>query len=118
MVRDLSSLSLRVLKRFVLGGGTVVSFKSSKHLVSIWIIFSRSSELICRGIEYIASNFWCVFSLCSYEKRSFKVPLPRKSVDPILNATEQHFQMSLNSVFSFSLSRFVFEIFRFSKYAN
>ena len=41
-----------------------------------------------------------------------------KIVDPILNATEQHFQMSLNGVFSFSQCRFVFEIFRFIKYAN
>ena len=41
----------------------------------------------------------------------------KKFVDPIVNATEQHFQMSLNSVFSFSLSCFVFQIFRFSVYA-
>ena len=33
--------------------------------------------------------------------------------DPILNATEQHFQTSLNDVFSFSISYFVLDIFRF-----
>ena len=36
-----------------------------------------------------------------------------KIVDPILNATEQHFQASLNGVFSFSISYFVVEILRF-----
>ena len=33
--------------------------------------------------------------------------------DPILNATKQHFQTSLNDVFSFSISYFVLDIFRF-----
>ena len=41
-----------------------------------------------------------------------------KIVNPILNAEVQHFQMHLNGVFSFSLSHFVLEIFRFSKHAN
>ena len=43
----------------------------------------------------------------------FKVPLQRTIVDPILSATEQHFQTSLNGVFSFSISCFILEIFRF-----
>ena len=45
----------------------------------------------------------------------FKVPLRRKIVDPIWNASEQHFQTSLNGVFSFSISFSVLEIFRFFK---
>ena len=46
---------------------------------------------------------------------TLKVPLRRKIVDPILNASEQHFQTSLNDVFSFSISFSVLEIFRFFK---
>ena len=42
-----------------------------------------------------------------------KVPLRQKTVDPILNASEQHFHTSLNDVFSFSISCFVLEILRF-----
>ena len=34
-------------------------------------------------------------------------------VDPILDATEQHLQTSLNGVFSFLISCFVLEIFKF-----
>ena len=44
-----------------------------------------------------------------------QVPLRRKIVDPIWNASEQHFQTSLNGVFSFSISFSVLEIFRFFK---
>ena len=45
----------------------------------------------------------------------FKVPLRRKIVDPIWNLSEQHFQTSLNGIFSFSIYFLVLEIFRFFK---
>ena len=35
-----------------------------------------------------------------------KCPCNDKLIDPILNVTEQHFQMNLNDIFSFSLFRF------------
>ena len=41
-----------------------------------------------------------------------------KIVNPILIVKEQHLQIRLNSVFSFSISCFVSEIFRFLKHAN
>ena len=57
---------------------------------------------------------------CLPEK--FHVPLKchcnEKIFDPILNTTEQHFQTSLDGVFSFSISCFVLEILRFLKHAN
>ena len=46
-------------------------------------------------------------------QEQFKVPLRRKIVDPILNASQQHFHTSLNGVFSFAISCFVLEILRF-----
>ena len=45
-------------------------------------------------------------------------PCNKKIIDLILITTEQRFQMSLNDVSFFSMSCFVLEIFRFSKYAN
>ena len=43
----------------------------------------------------------------------FKVPYCNEKIfDPILNTTEQHFDTSLNSVFSFSMSCFVLEILK------
>ena len=47
------------------------------------------------------------------QNQSLKVPLRRKIVDPILSASEQHFQTTLNGVFSFSISCLVLEIFWF-----
>ena len=43
----------------------------------------------------------------------FKVPLRRKIVDPILSASEQHFQTNLNGVVSFAIFCLVLEIFWF-----
>ena len=43
----------------------------------------------------------------------FKCPCDEKIIDPILNATEQHLQTSLYSVFSFSIFCFVLEVLRF-----
>ena len=67
-------------------------------------------SLIKLIFTYISLSYH-VFSLlllCSY-----KVPLRREIVDLILNASEQHFLISLNGVFSFSISCFVLEILRF-----
>ena len=62
----------------------------------------------------VLRRFRCV-ACVEHEDFVIKVPLRRKKiVDPILNATEQHFPMSLNGVFSFLLSGFVFEISGFS----
>ena len=51
-------------------------------------------------------------------RKKFKCHCDKNIFDRILSATEQHFRMNLNGVFSFSPFFFVFEIFRFSKYAR
>ena len=60
------------------------------------------------SIKNKRKNFTTVFNI-------IKVPLRRKIIDLIWNASEQHFQTSLNGVFSFLISFLVLEIFRFFK---
>ena len=51
-------------------------------------------------------------------KLTLKCQCNEKIVNPILTVKDQHLQMRLNGVFSFSIPYFVSEIFRFLKYAN
>ena len=82
--------------------------KKQKALLKILLTYSGNLSVLtskrthCIVVGHASTEFHC----------------DQKITDPILNTTEQHFQMSLNSVFSFSLSCFVFEIFRLSLYAN
>ena len=75
------------------------------------------SALILPGSRPLVPSTFYFFRVLSLIQRKeiyfLKVPLRRKIVDPILNASEQHFHTSLNGVFSFSISCFVLEISRF-----
>ena len=51
-------------------------------------------------------------------RTSLKCHSNEKIVNPILIVKEQHLQMRLNGVFSFSIPCFVSEIFRILKHAN
>ena len=52
------------------------------------------------------------------QKYILKCHCNEKIVNPILIVKEQHLQIRLNGFFSFSISCFVSEIFRFLKHAN
>ena len=88
--------------------------------VKYWKIYSKQGvlESIISHIFYFRRDTILIVEILNIVFTSLKCHCNEKIFDPILNTTERHFSMSQNGVFNFSQSRFVFEIFRFLKYAN
>ena len=99
---------------------------SNNTICLLYVINKRVAQLVFKIIlrcEKLAwyTNLWITDfrtvvlsqNISFLNTTNLKVPLRRKIVGPILNASEQHFHTNLNGVFSFSVSCFVLEILRF-----
>ena len=87
-------------------GNSLRSLKVHFGIRKLWLV-----NLTFNWLSWVQGPIIFLQTCLRFPKLTFKVPLRRKIVDLILNASEQYFHTSLNELFSFFLLRF-FETYK------
>ena len=126
-VTELEALWLEVCPLLIAGVYRSPSYKVAddrklgKNIANAYLLNREIIILVDFNIDFMnetkATKYPLVITFCylnmSQLVHELKCDCNEKIFDPILNTTEQHFHTTLNGVFSFSISCFVLEIFRF-----